>query len=388
VGLIAADADIVVRAASIFDPERDDEFIGDIAIQNGAISAISSANTLTGARVIDGSGALLTPGLVDIHTHVFAGQDLGVPADDIGLPNGVTTVVDAGSAGAHLYKAFETISIHASQTRVRCLLNVSTIGTTSIMLAGELATLAYVDVASAVDCIRRHRDTIVGVKIRASANVAPTAGDEIFKRAQRIAREVGLPLMVHVGPAPPTLEDVFSRLDPGDIVTHCFSGLAEPTMANERTLDVAREARSRGVLFDIGHGMAGFDSEVARTAIQGGFVPDSISTDLHAYSRPTVAGMPEVMSKLWALGMTRRDVLLAATLNPARALNLAAAGIGTLRIGAAADLALWSVVTNPVRFADTRGHEFAGDVTLRPIWTMRSGALAPGARRPNGPDFK
>jgi dihydroorotase len=366
--------DLVVSGARIFDPDHAGMRFGEIGVRAGRIAAVADrVGSLSAPSIVRADGLLLTPGLVDLHAHVFAGQDLGVAAAEL-LPTGVTTVVDAGSSGADLYRAFHRIAMCDGAVRVRALLNISSIGTTSILRAGELSQPGYLDEAACVACALAHPDDIVGIKVRASDNVGPGQVPAAFAAARRVADATALPLMVHVGPAPMRLDVVCDALGAGDIVTHCYSGLAEPRLAGGNgVLAAAERARARGVLFDVGHGNAGFDAGVARHAIAAGFGPDTISSDLHAYSREAVVGLPDVVAKLVALGLDLEMALRAVTLAPARAVGLDTSGVGTLRIGADADLTLFAVGSDPVRFTDTRGSSFIGSLTLRPTIVWRRG---------------
>lgn len=367
--------DLVITGAQVFDPQRPGLRLGDVGVRSGRIAVVTPGiGSLSASRVIQAAGRLLTPGLVDLHTHVFAGQDLGVPSAELGF-TGVTTAIDAGSAGADLYGAFRQVAVMPGPVRVRALLNIASIGTTSIMRAGELGEPRYLDEDAAVDCVLAHQPEIVGIKIRASRNVGPGHVPHAFDTALRVAETVAMPLMVHVGPAPMRLDDVCRALRPGDIITHCFSGLARPALATvDGVLPAAAEARERGVLFDVGHGNAGFDAEIAAQAIAAGFAPDTISTDVHAYSRRSAKSLPAVLAKLVALGLDLDAALRAVTLTPAQAVGLDRQGVGTLQVGADADLALFTVLPGQVSFTDTVGHAFVGSLTLHPYAVWRQGA--------------
>jgi dihydroorotase len=378
----STDADVVLTGAQIIDPDSGRSFVGEVALRDDKIATVRAGlGTLSAATVVHLDGLLLTPGLVDLHTHVFAGQDLGVDADAVCGPAGVTTVVDAGSAGAHLLGAFRRSAVSGAATRIRAMLNVSSIGTTSILLAGELSVPAYVDEVACIACARENADLVVGIKVRASANVGPGQVVAALGKARRIADVVGLPLMVHVGPGPPSLTDVLNLLGPGDVLTHCFTGLAHRPIAGAAgVLGAALRARERGVVFDVGHGNAGFDVRVATAAIRAGFFPDTISTDVHAYSRAVIGDLPLVMTKFLALGMSLPQVVAAASAVPARTLGLVEQGIGTLREGAPADIAVLEMRREAVVLTDCRGHRFSSVRRLRTVMTVRSGKVVYDAR--------
>jgi len=367
---------LLLRGGSVFDPATASAQTADVRLRGAVVDAVGPGLATNGGEVIDVAGLLVTPGWVDLHTHVFVGQDLGVDPAAVGPPSGVTTMIDTGSAGAHLFGAFAAGTLTRSGPRIRSFLNVSSIGTTSILLAGELATIGYVDEASAIACAREYPDQIIGVKVRASGNVCGDNAPEILRRSRAIADELNLPLMMHVGPPPPTLPDVLAVLRAGDIVTHSFTALAEPRLAADgRVLAEARAARERGVLFDVGHGMSGFDAIVARDAIAAGFPPDTISTDVHAYSIESVVGLPAVVSKFLALGLTLPEVLARVTLAPARAAGLHALGLGRLLPGGPADLTAIRVIGGDTNFVDPQGNRFSGRSTVRVELTVQAGAV-------------
>ncbi len=217
---------------------------------------------------------------------------------------------------------------------------------------------------------------MLGVKVRASANVVGGSGDEPLRRARAAADRLGLPLMVHIGEAPSGIEDVLAALGEGDVLTHCFSGWRDNgLLLDGRVRPSVLAAQRRGVLFDVGHGMGSFDAEVARALIEQGFAPDTISSDIHAYAAAAVGDLPKVLSKFLALGLSLDEVLARATLHPARALGLDA---GTLRVGAPGDVAVLELVDGPVEFADTWGHAFAGSRMLRPVMTVQRGEVVHG----------
>ncbi|MCU1439340.1 MAG: amidohydrolase [Rhodoglobus sp.] len=328
---------LVLRGGEVFDPETGQFAVRDVRIADG----VFAGPAVDGDELVDVTGMVVCPGLVDLHTHVFTGQDLGVDPDDFAPPAGTTTLIDTGSAGGHLFGAFRRSAVERSATRIRAFLNISSVGTTSIMLGGELKAPHYANEDVAVECIEANRDLLIGVKVRASADVGGEHATEALRRARRVADRVALPLMVHLGPRPAAIDEIASLLGKGDILTHAFSGWeGNRVILDGRLRDSVRAARDRGALLDIGHGMSGFDPGTARAMLELGELPDTISTDLHTYSRHLVVDFPTVLSKFLALGMSLPQVLARATLAPARAASLADSGVGTLRVGAPADVAV------------------------------------------------
>lgn len=361
----------VLRGGEVFDPDKGAFETRDLRWVGGRISADP---VQPGDRVIDAAGCIVTPGLVDLHTHVFAGQDLGVSADETAFASGTTTLVDAGSAGAHLFGAFRSSVLERSRASIRALLNIATIGTTSIRLGGELRAPWYSSEQDAIEAIEANRDMIVGVKVRASADVGGEHAIEALQKARRVADAVDLPLMVHLGPPPVGIEEILSALGPGDVLTHAFTGWRGNTLLNEAgaVRGSVREAVERGVALDVGHGASGFSLEVARSALAQGIAPHTISTDLHAYSRDAVVDLPTVLSKFLALGLDLALVLAAATRAPARLIGSAA---GTLSAGAVADVAVLESRAGQVTFTDGFGGHIEGTARLHARMTVCGGDI-------------
>ena len=350
-----------------------------IDVENGAVAKVSAGKSLPmvarTAKTINLTGLLVTPGLVDFHTHLFHGQDLGVHADAL-VKHGVTAAVDAGSAGAHIFPAFKELVIDRSKLRVQSFLNIATVGTTSILLQGELKSPAYCNEEIAIETALSFPDEIIGIKVRASKDVGGDFALEGFTKARSAATKLGLPLMVHLGPAAVDVEYILERLGAGDILTHAYTGWAGNTLvADSKPRATFIAAKKRGVLFDIGHGMGGFDSTVAQVLIDHGFYPDTISTDIHAYSKEIVVGLPEVLSKFVALGMELSEVLKRATTAPAEFGRFNPTGVGTVIPGVQADIAAFECIEEEQEFSDCHGHSFSGKLRLVPVFTMINGAV-------------
>lgn len=366
---------LVLRGGDVLDARRSVLERRDVRLVDGRVSGDPAAD---GDRVVDVAGLVVAPGLVDLHCHLFVGQDLGIDPDVVGPPSGTTTFVDAGSAGGHLFGAFRRATLERTDLRVRAFVNIASIGTTSILLRGELKSPEYADVEVAVDAIEANRDVVVGVKVRASADVGGEHAPEGLRRARAVADRVGLPLMVHLGPAPASLDEILDALGPGDILTHSLSGWpGNSVYADGVVRPAVLAARARGVLLDVGHGMSGFDAAVGRGMVEAGQAPDTISTDLHTYSESRVIDLPTVLSKFLSFGLPLPDALARATLAPARAIGLDADGVGTLDPGAPADVAVLRLADGPVTLgmAGTPGYVEA-DRRLDAVLTIAGGAVA------------
>ncbi len=385
----------LIRGGQVYDPIRSTIAPGDVHLSGPVVAEPFPPDRAD--VVVDASGLLVTPGWVDLHTHIFRGQDLAVDPADLGPRTGVTTMIDAGSSGGHLYGAFREVLAGTQAPRVRAFLNIASIGTTSILLAGELRQSGYVDEDTCLRTLRAHPE-ILGVKVRASANVGGEGTTAALRRARRVADAAGLPLMVHVGPPPVGYREVLAELRAGDIVTHCFSPHTDVPVADasdgDRLLEAAVSARDRGVLFDVGHGGGSFDAARTAAALRAGFRPDTISSDVHAYSGHRAGGdiagsastgraeednlmrdgLPLVVDKMLALGLSLQDALHRVTLAPAVAAGLASSGVGSLTVGGPADVAIVRLVQGPVTLYDTRGVAFAGTCRVRPVMTFQSGS--------------
>ena len=326
---------------------------------------------------LETTGRLLAAhGLTDLHTHLFLGQDLGVRPEADLLPMGVTQAVDTGSAGGHLFEAFRRYVIDTSKVKIKAFVNISSIGTTSIYLQGELKTANYVNVDLAVHTIQEHSDVAIGIKVRASHDVGGELADEALMKARLAADKAGVPLMVHLGPAPASIETILSHLGSGDILTHCHTGWKGNTLLDESGKPRAAvvSAISRGVKFDVGHGAGGFDSTVAMAMIREGYLPDAISTDLHAGSIAKVHSLPKVMSKFLALGMSPEEVFARATSYPAT--------IGgfdfqrdDFKVGEKATFALFELREGDITFSDAHGHDFKGSQIIEPVFVVFEGGV-------------
>ena len=319
----------------------------DVAISGGRIAAVAPVLDRTDAReVVDASGTLVTPGLIDLHTHVHPGATYwGIDPDPIAWCSGVTTWVDAGSAGAYTLDGLRRAA-QVAGVRVAALLNIAATGLTG--RTGECADLDACDVDLAIATITAHRDLVAGIKVRVDRHTVGDHGLEPLRRALRVAEACQVPVMAHVGYAPPSIADVAPLLRPGDILTHCASGVTGADPAHPALV----EAYAAGVRFDIGHGAGGFAYDVLETQLDAGLAPHTISTDLHARCRfGPVGDLPTTMTKLLAAGLPLDEVIAATTIRPAQALGRTD-GLGALTVGAPADVAVFTVEQGAFEVAD------------------------------------
>lgn len=273
-------------------------------------------------KALPQSDLFISPGWIDLHTHVFDGfTSLSVPPDAVGLNTGVHLVVDAGSAGEATLAGFTKYIVPQFETEVRAWLNISSIGLVHLQ---EVSNLSLINVDRTVQAVLENRPFICGIKVRSSGAIVGEMGLQPLKLAKLVARETGLPLMVHIGEAPPVVEDVLDLLDEGDVITHCYHGkIGTPWKPNGLPVIELEKALSRGVKMDIGHGAASFNFDVCRKAIKKGFTPFSISTDVHIRNiRGPVYDLATTMSKLLHCGMTLEDIIASVTISPSEVLGL------------------------------------------------------------------
>ncbi|WP_229402701.1 amidohydrolase/deacetylase family metallohydrolase [Micromonospora okii] len=365
--------DLLLTGGDLLDPGAGRSGRHDIAVRDGRIAAVAPELPRAGAaEVVDVTGLLVTPGLVDLHTHVHAGGTYwGIDPDPVAWHSGVTTWVDAGSAGAYTFPAFAARTAGYA-VRVPALLNISAVGL--VAPVGESRELANCDVELAVETVRAHRDTIVGIKVRMDRHNVGANGLAPLRRATEVASDCGLPVMVHIGAAPPSIAQLLPLLRPGDIITHCASGIAAGAAGYD---PAAREAYQAGVLFDIGHGSGGFAFDVLEAQLAAGMPPHTISTDLHSRSlHGPVFDLPTTMAKLTAVGLSLEQVVAGATVAPARALGLPD-GLGTLAPDAPADIAVFTVESGRFELADVHGQCRTAPLRLVNELTYRAGRLLP-----------
>lgn len=366
--------DVLLKGGHVIDAKSNIDGPRDIAIKAGKIAEVSAFIDPSNAKkTIDVNGLYVTPGLVDIHEHLFAGdpeRPLGVYPDSHTLRSGVTTAVDAGTSGWRDVERFKRTIADHSVTRVLAFLNIVGTGMTTSKAQQNTADM---DAQKTGETAKAMRDFVVGIK------TAHYQGPEWIpvERAVEAARIAGIPVMVDFGrfrPERPFQELVLQKLRPGDIYTHLYLNSVPMLDDQGKLLPYLLEARKRGVIFDVGHGQGSFLWRQAVPAIRQGFVPDSISTDLHTGSMNSgMKDMLEVMSKFLVIGMTLQDVVLRSTWNPAKEIHREE--LGNLSVGAPADIAVLRVEKGRFGFVDVYKTRMDGDRRLVCEMTLKGGRV-------------
>ena len=379
--------DLLVRGGHVVDPASSTSGFRDVAIRNGRVASVAASIPASQAReVVDATGCVVTPGLIDMHVHVYDGvAPISIPPDANCIAKGVTTVLDGGSAGAHTYPGFEKYVIVPSETRIYALLNISVAGQSTFSSDnphGELLDLNLVNPKVAAATIAKHRERILGVKVRLTRNIAGDQDLEVLARACRAAREGGVPIMAHIGGSHSALKDILSKLQAGDVITHAFRAGEGGILDDRGTVHPeVREAKARGIRLDVGHGANGFAFATAERALEQGILPDVISSDLHAYNhRGPVFDLVTTLSKFLCLGLTLEQVIERATRSPANTFAFPD-GAGTLAEGSIADVAVLKLDEAPVTFVDSHGIERRAARRLRAVAALKAGRIygAPAA---------
>ena len=380
--------DLVVKGGRVVDPSQGLSAVRDIAVSGTKIARVAEAIPTTQAlHVIDAADRIVTPGWIDIHVHVYDGvAPLGIPADPSCIAKGVTTAIDAGSAGAHTFPGLRKYVIDVVDTRILALLNISVVGQSTLSEDnpwGELLDLRYANASLAAKTIERHRDVIVGMKVRLTRNIAGDHDLEVLRRAREAADAAGLPVMVHIGGSHSPMADILRLLKPGDVITHSFRGGDGGILdAQGRIHDEVLEKVAAGVHLDIGHGAGSFSFDTAEKALEQGLKPGTISSDLHQFNvHGPVFDLATTVSKFLHLGLPLEEAIQRVTSNPSQVFGKLNE-LGTLREGAEADISIFSLEDGKFKFTDALGATRMGRQLLRPAATVKAGKLYGAASIP------
>lgn len=358
--------DLILTGGHVIDPSQNIDRVTEVAFSGGKVSAVGDALPRDASTdVRDVAGKIVTPGLIDMHTHVYwGGTSLGIDAEEFCRTSGVTTSIDTGSAGPGNFPGFRKHVIEPSQVRILAYLHVSHAGIWGFgqnVMVGESEDIRLMDPRAAAEVADANRDVIVGIKIRLGRHASGMNGMAPFEYALQVAEEVGMPMMVHIDEPPPSYEELIDRMRPGDVLTHCFRPFPNsPATAQGTVKPQVLDARKRGVIFDIGHGKGSFSFKTARAMLANGFLPDTISSDVHqlcidgpAYDQVTT------MSKFLCMGIDLPTVIKLSTENAGLALQRPE--LGTLKPGAVGDASILTVDEGRFDYVDVLGEVMEGD---------------------------
>ncbi|MBN9023155.1 MAG: amidohydrolase/deacetylase family metallohydrolase [Rhizobiales bacterium] len=380
--------ELLIKGGRVIDPGSGTDGVLDVGFAGGRVTAIDAGIPADRAKqVVDATGAIVTPGLIDLHTHVYwGGTSLGVDADAMAARSGTTTFVDAGSAGAGNLLGFRRHVMERSRARILAYLNISfagIFGFSSNVHVGECADIRLCDAREAVACGVEHADVVVGMKVRSGRIAGGTSGVAPVDLAVEAADKLQLPLMTHIDFPPPGRSEVIARLRPGDILTHCFRPFPNaPIDGAGLVREDAKAAKARGVVFDIGHGMGSFDFEVAETMLKAGYAPDVVSSDVHLFCADGPAyDVLVCLSKLMTLGMPLVEAIRSVTAKPAAVIGRP--DLGTLAVGSVGDAAVLRLVSGQFPYVDASGRTRIGSerlvsdgVAMGGVWWANEGPNA------------
>ena len=369
--------DLIIKNGTLLDPGTGMNQKADIATKGCRIAFIGKdSDNVKAGQVLDASDRLVTPGLIDLHVHIFWGvSHYGIDVDPTCLDKGVTTAVDAGSAGAWTFPALRRYIIDVSATRLFAFLNISAPGMISSEV-GELEDIRHANVQKAIDMCEKNRDVILGIKVRMSKDLAGKNDREALKRARDASDALGLPIMIHPPNAYTSIDEILSIMREGDILTHCYHGHAQGILDETGKVRTSvRKAVDRGILMDVGHGQGSFAFEVATKALEQRLMPNTISSDLHVYNvNGPVFDLATTVSKFVYMGMPLEQALEMCITRPAQFLKMQDE-IGTLKIGAHADIAIFEFAEGRFEFVDCAGEMRVGSKRLLPRGVIRGGRL-------------
>jgi dihydroorotase len=373
----------LLKGGRLIDPAGGKNGLFDLRVRDGKIDTIAPNLEPNGSTVFNVKDHLVTPGLIDVHLHLLKGLGaFGVDPDIFGVGSGVTTVVDAGSAGHTLLNVFRSYVTDNAKTRVLNYINLSTLGGVSGPGYSILADPRLIDEAKIEQAVEVNRDIIVGIKIMATGGALGSQGLKPLERARRLGDSLKLPLLVHIGEswtkdaAPVHVADVLKYLRGGDIVTHMFTahpgGLLD---GNGKLWPQVRDAKESGVLMDVGHGLHNLNFDVARRVLDQGLHPDGVSTDGHRGNRNgPVYDLPTTMAKLMALGFSLSQVIEMATANAARLLKRSEE-LGTLKIGQPAEISILKVEDREWKALDSQKGIIPARQAIVPLYAIRGDTL-------------
>ena len=374
--------DLLLTGGTVLNPATSLNQKLDVGVAGDRVAAIQANLPRAGAkRVIDVTGCYVTPGLIDFHVHSYWGVNpYGCNLDALCLATGVTTTMDAGSAGPINLLGFRKLVYEPSKTRMLGFVALAQHGV--LNAPGELLNLGFADSDGAAQAVSDNRDIGVGVKVRLHKKAIGENSREALRLAIKAGEATGTPIMVHVGDTAIGMDEIADTLRPGDIITHCYTP-QKPSIIDDKgkLLPLVRKAKERGVIFDVGHASGHFDFNLVERAMGEGLLPDIISSDLHGrMTQPDfgiVGDLPTTLTKFLPLGLSLDQIIAGCTINAARAVGRQDR-IGSLEVGREADIAVLQIIDDPVTLRDSVGGEKLHKQRIAAKWTIRAGEVFQG----------
>jgi dihydroorotase len=374
--------DLLLVGGTVLNPATSTNQKLDVGVAGDRVTAIQSNLPRAGAkRVIDVTGCYITPGLIDFHVHSYWGVNpYGCNLDSLCLATGVTTTMDAGSAGPVNFLGFRKLVHEQSKTRMLGFVALAQHGV--LNAPGELLHLGFADSDGAAETVGNNRDVGVGIKVRLHKKAIGENSREALRLAIKAGEATRTPIMVHVGDTAIGMDEIADTLRPGDVITHCYTP-QKPSIIDEsgKLLSLVRKAKERGVIFDVGHAGGHFDFNLVRRAMSEGIVPDVISSDLHGRLKQpgfgVVVDLLTTLTKFLSLGLSFEEIITKCTVDAARVVGWQDR-IGSLEVGREADIAVLQVVDEPIKLRDSVGGEMTHKQRIAAKWTIRAGEVFPG----------
>jgi len=374
--------DLLLTGGTVLNPATKINNRLDVGVTGDRITAVrANIPHTSGKRAIDVSGCYVTPGLIDFHVHSYWGVNpYGCNLDSLCLATGVTTTMDAGSAGPVNFLGFRKLIYEPSRTRMLGFVALAQHGV--LNTPGELLNLGFADLDGAAETVGTNRDIAVGIKVRLHKKSIGENSREALRLAIKAGEATKTPVMVHVGDTAIGMDEIADTLRPGDIITHCYTP-QKPSIIDEqgKLLPLVRKAKERGVIFDVGHAGGHFDFNLVERAMGEGIVPDIISSDLHGrLAQPgfgVVGDLPTTLTKFLGLGLSLEQIIARCTANAAAAVGWRDR-IGSLEVGREADMAVLQVIDQPTTLRDSVGAEKIHARRIAARWTIRAGEVLEG----------
>jgi dihydroorotase len=367
--------DLLIEGGTVIDPSQNLNGLMDVAIKDGKVLEVSKNISKDRAlKTVSAKDRIVTPGFIDMHAHCYDGVGIGMNADRYCLNRGVTTMLDAGSAGTATFPNFKKYIINTSTTRIVALVHISPIG--SIMYEGGLSNLSWLNPQATARMATDNKPATAGIKIQLSKPITGSNDLECLKRALQAAEMARMPLMAHIEDSFSPLPDILKMLRKGDVFTHCYNNRAHSILdANGEIIPEAKDARERGVIFDPAQGQTHFSFDVAEKCMAQGFLPETISTDLTIVTvERRVFDLPTMVSKFLSIGLPLDKAVAMVTMNPTRVFDFGAQ-IGTLRTGSEADVSIYELRDGKFDFEDSDGIKRTGQKMLTSKAVVRRGQL-------------